>query len=156
MRSDRSTLGWGILVVAVVFTGVIGCDGRPKRVAISGQVLIDGEPLKTGVIQFMPTGTRPSYGKIEDGNFTMTCYEDNDGVIPGTHKVTINGSEIVSSTKIQWYAPKKYSDPNTSGLTVEIDKPNDELVIEITWDGGKPFIEQSGRESVDEGDESDV
>ena len=143
---------WPIL--AILCAVLVGCDSRPRRVPISGRVLIDGEPLTTGMIQFAPADTRPSVGAIdENGQFTMACYGEDDGVIPGTHAVSIIATEIISSSKIKWYAPKKYADPQTSGLTVEVDKKRDDLVFEITWDGGKPFIERTGRSTVEENSE---
>jgi hypothetical protein len=39
---------------------------------------------------------------------------------------------------------------------LNIEKPNDDLVIEITWDGGQPFIERTTRQRVDEPDSEDV
>jgi hypothetical protein len=42
----------------------------------------------------------------------------------------------------RWHAPKKYIDHATSGLTVEISEPTDSLVINLSWDGGKPFVER--------------
>ncbi len=119
-----------------------GCDGRPKRVPVSGQVLIDGEPLTLGSITLVPRGARPSVGKIDkDGRFVLTCYEGEDGVIPGTHRVAISANEGIGDTGLKWFAPKKYADFRRSGLEVTIDEKTDELKIELTWDGGKPFVE---------------
>ena len=128
----------------IVLTGVAnGCgSGRPERVAVSGHVVIDGQPLAFGNIKFVPAGARPSVGKLdENGHFTLTCYDGDDGVVPGTHRVAISASKILSENKVQWFAPKKYADFRTSGLTYEIKEPTDDLKIELTWDGGKPFIE---------------
>ena len=121
----------------------LGCgDGRPARVAVSGQVLIDGEPLQQGNIKIVPEGARPSAGTIaEDGRFTLTCYDGNDGVVPGTHRVQISASELLDGSKVKWWAPKKYSDFRRSELVYEISEATDDLKIEITWDGGKPFID---------------
>ena len=152
MGATRFGLVTLLLVAAFVVT--TGCDRRPKRVGISGTVLIDGQPLTVGFIQFIPEDTRASMGTLdENGRFTMTCYEANDGVIPGTHRVAIMASEIISSTKIKWHAPPKYADPETSGVVVEVDKPRDDLVVEISWNGGKPYIERAGgsdREEISE------
>jgi hypothetical protein len=130
-------------LVAALLGPSVGCsDGRPARVTVSGQVLIDGEPLSQGNIKFVPEGARPSAGTIaEDGRFTLTCYDGNDGVVPGTHRVQISASEILGESKIKWWAPKKYCDFRISGLTFEITEPTDDLKIELTWDGGKPYIE---------------
>ncbi|MEM8678836.1 MAG: hypothetical protein AAGF97_05695 [Planctomycetota bacterium] len=117
-------------------------------------MLIDGQPLPMGVIQFLPQGTRPSLGKIgEDGRFTMACYDDADGAILGTHKVAIMGMEILSPSRIKWHAPKKYADPQTSGLTITVEGERDDVVFDLTWDGGKPFIESSGSSSEKMGDD---
>ncbi len=121
-----------------------GCgDGRPDRLRVSGQVLIDGKPLTHGYIRFVPTGSRPSGGPIgEDGRFTLSCYERDDGIIPGVHRVEVDASEPLSSKKLKWHAPKKYFRYTTSGLEQEITEATDSLVINLTWDGGEPFVER--------------
>ena len=131
------------LFCSTLISGLTGCsDGKPERVTVSGQVLIDGQPLTTGNIKFVPEGARPSAGVIDPtGHFTLTCYDGNDGVIPGNHRVQISASEILSESKVKWWAPKKYADFRSSGLTYTINEPTDDLVIELTWDGKKPFID---------------
>lgn len=134
------------VLLGLAFTTLLTClgcsDSRPARVTVSGKVLIDGEPLSQGNIKFVPEGARPSAGTIaEDGRFTLTCYDGNDGVVPGTHRVQISASQILDENKIKWWAPKKYCDFRKSGLTFEITEPTEELIIELTWDGGKPFVE---------------
>jgi hypothetical protein len=129
-----------------------GCgDGRPKRVPVSGQVLIDGKPLTLGSIYFVPTAARPASAEIgPDGRFTLATFEPGDGAVPGTHKVSVQAVESVGTNKVRWHAPKKYTDHRTSGVTATIDGPTDSLVIELTWDGGKPFVEQvEGRGGAD-------
>jgi hypothetical protein len=58
------------------------------------------------------------------------------------HQVEVDASESLSSTKVKWHAPKKYFRYTTSGLTQKIGESTDSLVIELTWDGGKPFVER--------------
>jgi len=133
------------IVVAIAAVSMsTGCsDGRPERLPVSGQVLIDGKPLGFGFIRFVPTGARPSMSQIdEQGRFTLGCYAKDDGIIPGVHQVEVDAAESISSTQKRWHAPKKYSRYNTSGLTQEITEPTDSLVINLTWGGGKPFTEQ--------------
>lgn len=127
---------------AFCLVAALGCgDGRPARVAVSGKVLIDGQPLTQGIVQFVPVGTRPSAGKLDqEGKFTLTCFDGDDGIVPGTHKVMIAAKEIISESKVKWLAPPKYADFRTSGLSFEITEPTDDLTIELTWDGGKPFV----------------
>lgn len=138
MNGGRAVAVIGLLSVACL---TLGCgDGRSKRVPISGQVLIDGEPLTVGTIRLIPENDRPSVGEIgPDGRFSLTTYEDQDGAILGTHKVTVAAREILSPSSQRWHAPKEYLVP--SDLTVNIDGPTEDLKIELTWNGGKPFVE---------------
>jgi hypothetical protein len=131
------------LLAALALSGVAGCsDARPARVPVSGRVVIDGKPLTHGNVKFVPSGGRPSSGKVDgEGRFTLTCYDGEDGAIPGAHRVAVSAGKILSDSKMQWFAPKKYADFRTSGLSCEITEPTDNLTIELTWDGGKPFVE---------------
>jgi hypothetical protein len=121
----------------------VGCsDGRPDRVPVSGQVLIDGEPLKFGKVRFIPADHRASRGKLDaNGRFTLSCFTENDGAVVGRHKVEIAAFEMVNPDLIRWHAPKKYRDEQTSELTQEITGPTDSVIINLTWDGGHPFDE---------------
>lgn len=148
---DFHSRRWMAVLLVTCVALLIGCDGRPKRVGVSGQITIDGEPLQMGVVYFAPEGTRPSMGTIgESGRYTMSCYEDDDGVIPGTHRVSIAAMDVLGPNRIQWYAPPKYANFETSGLTVTIDKATEEQNFELSWDGGQPFIQKSGRKTFTE------
>lgn len=133
-----------VILLGLVMIWNVGCgDGRPERISVSGQVLIDGQPLTYGYIRFVPTGSRPSSGRLdEQGRFTLSSYEKNDGIVPGVHRIEVDASESISSKKIKWHAPKKYFRYTNSGLEQEITEPTDSLVINLTWDGGKPFVEE--------------
>jgi len=71
----------------------------------------------------------------------LKTFDDGDGAVLGTHPVAIRATEMLGPKKIKWHAPKKYANDQSSGLTATMDGPTDSLVIELTWDGGKPFIE---------------
>lgn len=120
-----------------------GCgDGRPKRVPVSGKVLIDGKPLTYGVVRFVPENARASQGSVNSqGQFTLSCFDNGDGAVLGLHKVAVTGLEHVGDSEIRWHAPKKYQDERTSELSQKIDGPTDSVVIELTWGGGAPFSE---------------
>jgi len=126
------------MLLILVTMATVGCsDGRPKRVPVSGQVLIDGEPVKGGSIQFVPVGARPSSSDLdEEGRFSLQCFEKGDGAVTGTHKVIV-AARAMEGTKLKWYAPQEYADADTSGLTQEITEATDSLVIELTWKGKK-------------------
>jgi hypothetical protein len=137
-RRKSSIVGLvGLLSISTVF----GCDSRPTRVHISGQVLIDGKPLTVGDVKFVPEGARPSSAKLDkEGRFTLTCYDGNDGAIPGHHRVQVSASEISGEDKVMWHAPMKYASFRTSGLTVDVNEPTDSLVIELTSDGNSATV----------------
>ncbi|WP_442482555.1 hypothetical protein [Aeoliella sp. SH292] len=130
-------------LLAMVAAVAAGCsDGRAQRVPVSGVVKIDGVPVTTGFITFVPTEGRSASGDIDsEGRFTLSSYKPGDGVLIGTHNVEVMAREAVSETSARWHAPKKYTSHKTSGITVEIDKPTSDVEINLTWDGGKPFIE---------------
>ena len=68
-----------------------GCQRDPKRAAVSGQVLIDKEPLMEGSISFFPTGDNegPEVGDIiKKGRYSIPI---SRGVIIGKNKVVIRG-----------------------------------------------------------------
>ena len=160
--SGCSKHAWSRRAAIVVLSGCLlstfsGCsDGRPRRVRVAGQVLIDGDPITLGNIRIVPADARAATGSIgPDGTFTLTTFETNDGCVPGTHRVVITAFETISAGAIRWMAQLKYRDLDTSELSVTIDKPTDALVIELTWDGGKPFIQRmdSSGDDVPEGNE---
>lgn len=131
-----------------------GCDSRPARVQVSGKVLIDGEPLKFGSVDFFPEKGRQASGILDaNGNFTLTCYEPGDGALIGNHQVQILAGDAVNVTTTVWHAPKKYADRRTSGLVQEIKDPTDSLVINLTWKGNnpdKPFTERADPDPAEE------
>lgn len=121
-----------------------GCgDNRPKRFPVAGTVLIDGEPLEYGFVQVLPDNDRAASGKLgPGGKFRLTTYDDNDGCVPGDHKVAIIANESLNAQSQKWHAPRKYIDPNQSGLKINITGPTDSLKIELSWEGGQPFVEK--------------
>jgi hypothetical protein len=135
---------WACALTFVAATSGCG-DGRPERVPVAGIVLIDGQPLTRGNIKFVPNDGRPSAGKIgPDGHFSLTCYDGNDGALLGTHRVQVSSSNIISDSKIEWFAPQQYADFRTSGIEVEVTEGVDDLKIELTWGGKKgPYVDGS-------------
>jgi hypothetical protein len=143
MPYQRQSYAITVFIAVMATLTLSGCsDGRPSRVTVSGRVLIDGKPLTLGNIKFVPEGARPSSGKLDsEGRFTLTCYDGDDGVVPGKHRAQISAMEVIGPTKVKWFAPPKYADFRTSELEYEITEPTDDLKIELTWDGGAPFVQ---------------
>ena len=131
------------LLTAFVVISLTGCsDGRPGRVPVSGKVMIDGQPLTNGFVRFHTPGHRMAQGGLDsEGRFQLSCYAENDGCVPGVHRVEINGMESLGENAARWHAPKRYADRKSSGLSVEIDGPRNDVLLQLRWDGGKPFDE---------------
>jgi hypothetical protein len=114
-----------------------GCNENAVRVPVSGQVTIDGKPLSSGSIRFVPENGRPVSSPIDDsGRFQLKSdavgQQPVAGVMPGLYRVAVTSNEIVAEEKAVWNTPRKYADFRTSGLEVVIDRPVDELKIELT------------------------
>lgn len=122
-----------------------GCgDGRPRRVPVAGQVLIDGEPLRSGFVRVIPDHARPATGQIDrDGRFRLETFEGEDGCVLGTHRVEIIAKQSQGYTAIKWLTPKKYQDASTSELTLAVEKPIEHWELKLSWNGEEPFIEQT-------------
>src|SRR5262245_59796599 len=106
-----------------ILAAFCSCESRSKRVPVAGQVLIDGQPLSGGHIWIEPAADRAASGAIdEQGRFLMTTYDENDGCVLGTHKVTVTSTKQLSPTQTMHLIPPKYRTSQTSELTVNIDK----------------------------------
>jgi hypothetical protein len=74
---------------------------------------------------------------MADGSFDLASDSVNRvtevGVTPGTYRVQVSAPRIVDEDTIHWNAPERYADFRSSGLGVTINKPTDNLVIELTW-----------------------
>jgi hypothetical protein len=127
---------WSVCFLALTVAWICGCgDGRPRRVPVSGQILIDGEPLAAGTdgfIRIEPAEGRAATGKIDptDGTFTLSTYDPNDGCIEGTHRVAVVVNATVAGGLVP-LIPEHYGTAETSGLSVTIDGPTDSLKIEL-------------------------
>jgi hypothetical protein len=134
----------GLALAVLLAVIAAGCDSRPTRVPVVGKVLIDGQPLTKGFVTVVPTDGRAATGQIQpDGTFRLTTFDENDGCLPGTHAVTVVANEQITPTRMKWLAPKKYADVGTSDKTVMIDKSKADVTIELSWEGGRPFIEDT-------------
>lgn len=140
----KRTLLRAILVAVLTLPGLVACsDGLPERVPVSGRVTIDGKPLTVGSVRFLPPSGRPAVGEVDaEGRFVLTTFGEDDGCVLGTHQVTVHALEALGGNAQRWNVPKKYATPETSGLTESIGGPRDDVLIELSWNGGGPVIER--------------
>lgn len=119
-----------IVVSLVVFES--GCKRHPRVVPVSGVVRYNGKPLPFGSILFQPNKGQTAAGDIQaDGSFKLSSYADDDGAVPGSHRVSVScfegqrpgkspppGGGGVSLGKL--LIPLKYTRLGSSGLTAEV------------------------------------
>jgi hypothetical protein len=127
---------WIFVAVATIAMAT-GCGpSGPRIVPVSGQVMIDGEPLATGIpgfVQIVPSEGRAASGAIDPqtGRFKLTTQKLDDGCIEGTHRVTVSMNQVVGVENFS-LIPEKYSDLDKTDLQVTVDGPTDSLVIELS------------------------
>jgi hypothetical protein len=121
---------WHTLVSTLVTcAGVIlaGCGGGSDLLPtapVSGTLAYEGKPVAKGAIHFHPPKGQTANGVVEDGKFTLTTYKEGDGAIVGKHRVAVDVVEEVPTkdgdTTSRSLIPKKYSEPDSSGIELEI------------------------------------
>lgn len=106
-------------IVAGCLVLLLGC-GQSQRLALTGVVTLDGQPLNEGSITFMPQSgtTSPSAGaNVTQGHFSVSAEK---GVLPGKFRVEITakrktGRTVMSDTaggmidQYEQYLPARYN-----------------------------------------------
>lgn len=88
-RRARRMSRWLGLAAAALIAGCNGARDELPRQPVSGEVKFDGAPLKSGMIQFMPTepGTAtPGGAAVTEGKYAMST---TDGLVPGAYQVLV-------------------------------------------------------------------
>jgi hypothetical protein len=91
MRIVRAFCGGALIVVLVILAG---CGGASMG-EVSGTVKVDGEPLKTGAILFVPVDgkTQTAGGTIDGGSYSVK-------VPVSVMKVSITAPKVVGYKKL--------------------------------------------------------
>ena len=86
------------LLAGPAFLFVLGCsdDGLGKRYQVTGKVSYKGAAVPSGSISFVPEAPdgHGASGSIKDGTYTMSTLGENDGVLPGKYRVTVDTRQI--------------------------------------------------------------
>ncbi len=83
-------------IFSLVLTVAAGC-GQEKRCLMSGSVTSDGEPVPTGIVNFVPENPDPAKGTVGasvdiiDGVYAMDK-KSKAGLLPGKYKVSVVAS----------------------------------------------------------------
>ena len=114
-----------------------GPPGLPNMVPIRGTVTLDGKPLSTGKVLYLPSvpGGRQASGEISaDGKFQLTTLRTGDGAQAGDYKIVViayqpyagdpTREEIEAAggkLERKLAIPEKFTTPETSGLAEKVD-----------------------------------
>ena len=125
-----------MLFLIVFLAGIAGCGSSqdPNRLRVfpaKGQITFPGKPVGGAFVVLHPkaaTGSevvRPRGNVSEDGTFSLTTYDANDGAPAGEYKVTVELHNLVKRANGDVslgpnIVPKQYGNPKTSPLTVRI------------------------------------
>ena len=133
----RVGIGWALLAAWV---GVVGCGGV-KRVPAAGTVTLDGQPLKEGILEFVPDPSKGNSlrvactGPISNGRFNlltagMNRADNGTGAPVGWFKVRyMNPNERghdPNNPKAKDDSPRvadKYRSEETTPISIELTDP---------------------------------
>ncbi|TWT39188.1 hypothetical protein [Blastopirellula retiformator] len=145
-----------LALLLIVTVAGIGCGkardpNRPKTVPVTAVVTYQGKPVEKATVTFAGAEVRGAVGHTDDqGEVKLWTYEEADGVIPGTYEVAIRKLEVLAlpdpetvspaeysrlsrqmnsalSGAPQHLLPKRYASEETSGLTVEVKDPGENV-----------------------------
>jgi len=118
-----------LILVAVELAGCGRADQLPTA-QVRGTVTLDGKPLTQGMVSFTPERGRAASGQIgSDGSFVLSTYGRGDGAILGHNRVAVVAIDrkvpptkgmSVEDTQVSWLIPAHYGNPNTSGLSFDV------------------------------------
>ncbi|HTN77877.1 MAG TPA: hypothetical protein VL096_21615 [Pirellulaceae bacterium] len=119
---------WAIAGIGLAMVSFTGCgdSGAVNQVKVSGKITMDGTPLETGVVSFMPAD-----GKGASAGATIANGQYSALVAPGLKKVSIYAEKVVGQQPrdpqdpagektdvVQQLVPKKYNDNSQLQLDV--------------------------------------
>lgn len=127
------------LLCAFLIVMLSGCGG--DKVPLKGKVTFkeDGSPLTRGLVCFETATYRARGTLTADGTYRVTSVKQNDGIPPGLYKVYIFGAEAsvesssgnMRAARAESLVATKYTNAETSGITVEVDGKTREFNFEV-------------------------
>lgn len=128
-----------VLLGAIAILQLSGCGpSGPKKYGVHGTVTFEKQPVKNGIIQFMPEGGSASTGgaAIVDGKYEILAEK---GLLAGAYKVSISAPTGSSDDKggapgisvpPKETLPEKYN--AKTELRVEVPKDNNEFNFDLS------------------------
>lgn len=126
----------GLLIGAAVILAAVGCGGGSKfpTLKVSGKVTLDGAPLESGGISFVPAGEgQDDGGTIKNGEYSLTKSPKGKVKVfitasKATGKMLPGASSSKEIPEVVNLIPKKYA----SGIDQEITQSRRDLNFELS------------------------
>lgn len=137
-----------LLCIGIGLLGIVGCgSGREKTYPVEGIVVFkDGSHVKVGTVETksLRTGVQARGTIDQDGRFTLSTFENNDGAVAGDHQVVI--VQFIQVEGIKNYRPstmgvvnRKHASYATSGLVMRVD-PNGPNQVKLEVEGARAIM----------------
>jgi hypothetical protein len=129
MRFGFAMASIGLLIVA-------GC-GKSDWGYLEGSVLLNGKPIGPAIISLEPSDGQRAGGVgpvDENGKYKIISARKKEGVAVGDYRVTVhsNLSDFGFEQPNKKAAiPARYANPDTSGLTVTVERGTKQFDIEL-------------------------
>lgn len=139
---------WRTLLAGVFPLLLASCGGPdlPDRARVEGTVTLDGTPVTTGEVMFVPDTSQgnsgpPAMGTIDaEGHYELTTDRSGrggDGAVVGWHKVRVQAREDVEPGEMaRSLVPERYGDEARSRLVFEV-KAGEVNEIDLELQSGK-------------------
>ena len=114
-----------LFAMTAVLVLTVGCGKNPT---LSGKVYYvdDNSPVTQGTVIFLNNNYTGRAQIDKNGSYSVQSESEGYGLPPGTYKVYLDGTEKVSveggGVKMEKLVGIKYTNPDTSGLTITHDK----------------------------------
>jgi hypothetical protein len=116
--------------LGLLLVPLLGCSSKPAPTnQIQGQVFFQGQPLRGGLVVFVPDAEQGNRGSLvsakigDDGRFQIDPTEA-EPIRPGSHRVAVAATsrETTPSQYVSLFreVPSRYRNPQQSGLSCEI------------------------------------
>lgn len=102
------------VIASVALVTISGCGPHSDRLAVSGQVSLNGTPLDNGAIRFSSTGGQKLFASgtvIKNGEFNIP---QDKGLPPGSYRVEINSADTKAPLVSVRIAPGQPLSPPTA------------------------------------------
>jgi hypothetical protein len=96
----------------MILLASLGCG--KKLVNLKARVMLDGQPLKGASVSLVSVGEKRNRGATglsdDEGYVRFTTFKPNDGVLPGSYKVTVIKSPQSVKEELASYDPNNPED----------------------------------------------